>query len=474
MVKQIGLKIFILLFSLVGSRAYAQNLASCSSYAYTRSSAEHRSELLTELKASLLTESQEAAASLSQARRFIDTCTDEACNQFRTNFYAVLVDQVRTAKMARAIAERGPGLFAYLRAPRTLVEFIQRKERGTLRPENVARFEVPGFTFSEQEKQETLEIWYHIFIRTAGRMGVTTNVRDIYMETQRYFRLRNQELIEMNPLLAFVSEDILHNPRQLSQAFNRMINYNEQFLRRIEQFETSHSTSVGSYATIWINDHEMGLVNFSGQADRLLSTLEDQSDIDVMCSAWHDLKRQQTRRVVTSIGVGLGTAIVCGVGSLSGIGTAGAAVLCLPALADGSLGAWRGRADSNLSYNGFFAGREIDLNGDFSHGLLTYENSSVLDHRGDVVFLVNLLGLIPVGRAVQAAHAVESLRNAGTAVARPQLYQFFALPASDMSVSGVEVNAANISYLLLLVRNFEFFAVDFSQELEALRVNAPQ
>jgi len=64
------------------------------------------------------------------------------------------------------------------------------------------------------------------------------------------------------------------------------------------------------------------------------------------------------------------------------------------------------------------------------------------------------------------------LRNAGVAVARPRLFQFFTLPASDLTVSGVEVSSANIAYVMLLMKSFEFFAVDFEQELQLVRTGA--
>jgi hypothetical protein len=234
--------------------------------------------------------------------------------------------------------------------------------------------------------------------------------------------------------------------------------------------KTNHKQGFWSYLNLTLPDHEMGLVNF-----QQLSMIEIENytkshnssakrDLGILCSAWQDLQTQQKRRIRSSIGMGFASAIVCGVGIWSGVGTAPAAALCSFSFADGLWGARRGYLDSQLAHNSFYAGREFFLDGTFADGVLSKGRSLELENQADVVMLINLLGVIPVIKAVATAGKV----------GRGSILSLFKLPTNDVAGSALESKSASLAYIMMSLRGVEAvqeeFALDY-KELEAKLLN---
>ena len=151
------------------------------------------------------------------------------------------------------------------------------------------------------------------------------------------------------------------------------------------------------------------------------------------------LVEQRRSRVKSSIAVGFSTAVACGIGLWSGIGTLPAVALCGPAIADGLLGGYRGYSDGNLAMSSAYAGRSLSNEGQFSGEIRSQLEANKIRGKANVVLAVNMLGLVPILRGISAVS--KSGRSGFVSLAK--------VPASDMTVSMTELNAIHFAKLVV-------------------------
>ncbi len=429
----------------------------CENYSYAPSQESQREQLLNQTKRNLLRDARSAMSNLERARNDFQSCNDQNCQEFAQTFLTTVREQYQLAKIARAIAELPRALQGGIRSPRTVGDMLIWIQHGHIHAVHIANLNIDGLTFSESLQEKMVEMWTHVFIRTA-RVQPNANLRDIIESVRHYFEYVAETLNFTNPLLAFMEDSQVETFNEIINALDRLIQFNEDFINTIQGLQTRHSRSFWSYPNLTLRDHEMRLVNFNTQIESIIASHSNPNSQRLLCNAWEDLKRQQTRRIRSSIGVGFATSVVCGVGIWSGLGTIPALMVCAPALADGLWGAQVGRTDARLAGRALLAGREIFGAGQFTDGILSPEVAMSQQRRANIVFLVNITGLIPITRAI-------SMAQAGT---RGRLLDLFTLPFSDVTVSATEVSAANLVYLAMVLKGTEALQFEYQDELNAL------
>lgn len=448
------LTFFTFLFPLV---LMGQTESVCDSFAYEPSTPAQREALLNRTKAQLIDQAGDAMSSIENVVEDFSSCSDEGCAQFKESFLNSIREQFQMAKLTRALAERPRAMQGGIRSPRTVGELLVWIQNDYIHAQHVARTNIRGFHFSEQEERKIVRLWVHVFVKTA--LALPEERLPVIIEKVRaYFQSVSENLNYMNPLLAFLDEEDTESFEGILPAFDRLIQFNEDFIQTIQGLQTRHRRGFWSYPNLTLRDHEMGLVNFPDQIEEIIQVENDSTMKRSFCNAWSDLKNQQTRRVRSSIGVGFATSVICGVGIWSGLGTLPALLVCAPALADGMWGARRGFLDSRLAAQSLQAGRQIFGDQSFSEGILTRAQSHSQQRRANIVFLINMAGLVPVGKSLAFTHAGS----------RGRPHDLFTLPASDVSVSITETSAANIVYLTMAYRGVEALTFEFQEELDQL------
>ena len=304
-----GLKTIItfitLLFPLV---VVAQSESLCDQFAYEPSGQAQREELLRRTKSHLINQAEGAIASIEEAIEDFTNCSDNDCHEFKNSFLQSISEQYQMAKLARAIAERPRALQGGVRSPRTVGEMLVWIQNEHIHAVHIARVNMRGFRFSDQDQQKIVRLWTHVFVKTA--LALPQERLSVIIERVRsYFQSVAENLNYMNPLLAFLDEEDLQSFSGILPAFERLIQFNEDFVQTIQGLQTRHQRGFWSYPNLSLRDHEMGLVNFPGQIEELIGAESDQDLQRNLCNAWSDLKTQQTRRVRSSIGVGFATSL---------------------------------------------------------------------------------------------------------------------------------------------------------------------
>lgn len=432
---------------------FANTLPICQEQAKGSDSPEMRQILLSGIKQDLINSSNSAKMSLIEAQKcFSSSANNTTCPEFRNTLLKILQDQVQLAKLTQALTWRNVNHLQRM----SLTAWIHELDMEKLSAEEVANFKQPGFTYSPSDKAMALTLWKRIFVQysdiylkekdltvdqqscqAAKRIPITI----VSERVRQYFAQISAELVRINPLLAFVTEDSLKDYNQIHAAFGKLIKFNQDFAQTVSGYETEHSTNFWSYLNLTINDHEMGLINFPNQAQNVIMSMGEEKHSEA-CSAWAGLESQKSLRVNSSIGVGFSTAVICGVGIWSGVGTLPAAAYCSFAMADGLWGGYRGFDDARLSRNSAYAGRVFTFEGKVSRGIRDFEEAAQLSTQGNVVFLINIVGLLPVMKGVSAA----------AKGSKGELIALAKLPASDSAVSYGESNSSSIGALMTLVK----------------------
>ena len=208
---------------------------------------------------------------------------------------------------------------------------------------------------------------------------------------------------------------------------------------------------------IFIGDHEMGLVRFERFIPSVIEKLKPAKRANA-CASWEDLKDMQDIRVKSSIGVGFTTSLVCGAGIISGIGSAPSLLVCLPAIADGLLGGYRGYKDSKTAKVAIQAGRALNEDKKFSSGMISREDGLSYVLQGKLVLLANLVGIAPIGLGVKTAQ--KGVRGSAKAFAK--------IPLSDSSVSAAEISFSYISLALQEIYNDEHLPASSEESFKSL------
>jgi hypothetical protein len=318
--------------------------------------------------------------------------------------------------------------------------------------------------FSEDDKSYTLRIWYQVFIAYANTTE-NQNLKDVLDRTKEFFSGITQAMIQTNVLLGFfqTSRDI--HPEGLLDALYKIRDYNNNFSDRISRFHIEHREGLLANLALFVPDHEMGLVNFLHVVDETLEDQNGSSTYDRFCSARQDLVRQQRVRMRTSIGVGFGVAVLCGVGVWSGVGTVLAAAPCYAALADGLLGGTRGVINANLSRNAFYAGRNFSARLSDSEGIFSFAEQQAGISSNRFIAAVNFIGLIPVARSIQAVRAQGARRALAHAISqRGTVVDLVQVPSVDFTVSFSESQSYGLAIMTLALRGIEWLNDnDFSE-----------
>lgn len=439
--------------------AGGETLPACEATDYAESNASERDFFLRSLKYKLIQDSQKSMQSITSAKNMLVQCHAGSCPEIYDSFVAVLSEQMQLAKMVKAIVKKGGLQRVNARQVFTVSGVLKKIQSGSLQPSEIGSFTIDGFEYSADDQQKTLQLWQYIYVKTVGHLPPRSSYQASIDDTNLFFRQLSHDLIAVNPLLAFLNEKDLSDPQKIFSVFDKLVQFNEDFLASVDGMKTRHNTSFWSLLNLTADDHEMGLVNFSNYANGVVEQYSrTETDQKILCSAWVDLKSQQRRRIISSIGVGTAAAVVCGVGIWSGVGTIPAAAICSFTVADGLWGARRGYMDSETAYISRFAGVQALSDGTFSEGMLSLSESKKQELQGDVVFLINIIGIAPVAKALKMAQTG----------ARGKLFDLVKIPGSDMVVSTIESQSANIGYGLLILQKSDMLNRQMDRELNEL------
>ncbi len=458
--KIINLKIILGILVLT-TNVYASSPSICENIQYIESTNEERKLLLNHTLKTLISGAKESVDNLTTVKIFLTQCQSYECDNYQAEFKKVLLQQIYVSKLIKAILKKSSvSIIHRTRSPLNLKQVLQMISDRSLKPQNIAQFELEGFSFDHKDKQDALKLWTNVFVRMVNT-APKKSLKHIVGLTNKYFKQLSYDTIAINPLLGFLNEDQAKDIAEIEKAFEKLIDFNQDFLKQVSGMQTDHKSTFWSYINITLPDHEMGLVNFPTViANVIKSNGDTNSKIKTLCSAWKDLQTQQKIRIRASIGVGFATAVVCGVGIWSGVGTLPAAALCSFAAADGLWGARRGYLDAKIAQSSLYAGVKLYANGEFGQGFLSPESSARNHTQGKIVFMINILGLIPIGRAV--ATTVKNVRGSSL--------DLFTIPSADLTVSTIESGSANLAYATLVLRGSEALQNEFQDEI--YRMNA--
>lgn len=426
----------------------------CSGYGVQKSTAPERQELLKDTKQNLILKANESIVSIQNAKKYLVDCQDRVCREVKQHFISALSEQMRISKMLTVLSKSDILFYE----PVLKVELML--QRGELDADSVTTFNLAGFSFSEREKQMAFELWKKTFSefikdfkgpREQPSGSLQHQINDV-------FSMASLQLVNMNPLLPFLTEAAISKPSELFKAFDKLIEFNHEFLAIVAGYRTEHKTGFWSYVNLAVPDHEMGLVNFPSQIEYTIATKPESSRKN-LCNAWHDLETQQKWRVRTSIGVGFTAAVVCGVGVWSGVGTIPAAALCSFAVADGVWGSYVGIKDSNMGYYSAYAGKVLNMHDvEFSEGVQNTLDAKHLQASGRAVFVINMIGLVPIARSVMTV----------TKGVRGTLRSLIVVPSADVAGASSEAGTSRLVYVLLTLRGLELSTDSLTEIMASL------
>ena len=416
---------------------------------------------------------------------------DESCVVKRTSFIESLQAQIKALKMAEAI------LLRFMGPDKTLSRnaYLNRIREGDIQPEEIAEFNIAGVEFSEQDKLDALETCIRTYTEIVSHelnwgvyqpnpnscsKFVTNRDRPLNYIMRNAFGKVISSYITANPLLAFLPKSRNLEPKDFIEAIEELIEYNESFASKVGDMEVEHSEEVAKYFTLWIDDHEMGLMNFPNIALRVVKKMPRKKQAKA-CKAWSELKSLQKKRIYGSVGTGLGVSVACG-GSLWGASAlltssmlppaqlAGLLIAagtlasgsCTAAFADGVYGSWVGVRDAFTAHYSGYAGSMVALDGTATSAIRSVEEAKVLRTRGILVGGANFLTLGMIGKAVSAEiklarTVIRATEKSASKSMRAKLVKLAQLPATDSSVSIFESQAALLALSMTLVRGPEIF-----------------
>jgi hypothetical protein len=422
--------------------------AVCEAYTKGVSSPEMKARLLADVKKSLVRSASASEKRLDDAIEcFRSKRSEPICLLFREKLLSVLDQRLHSVKMLTAIADSQSGRLA--RSSRKANFATIRNQE--IPAEMVANFSATGYQFSAEEKATTLRIWRHMTLQSLSQEIEKKNLRpdsatclDFNFTPAPHLRQAVQQIaknavtaaMEQNPLL-----EILHtkplNEKSLENALVQMRDYNDKFVKIVEDMRIDHTDSIPSRFILTAHDHEMALVNFPKFALAAIEAMPESERANA-CASWERLEKQQSQRVKSSIGVGFSTALVCGVGIISGLGTGPALVACTPSIADSLWGGYRGYADSKTARLSAFSGRGMNDLGEMTPGIRSKEEAQALARQGNLVAFINFAGIAPVLSGAKAAHVGVKGSFKG----------FAKIPISDSSVSALEMSAERLANIL--------------------------
>lgn len=456
------LVLILLAVTFVYKKSYAGVDETCEAVKYIKSTPTEQTRVLNYIKRSMMYDAKESIKSINQTREYLSNCETFECEQMLQSFQNILVQQMHVAKIVKAINKRN-GIniksrsYADFKVSRILTMMSEQK----LYPNLIADFNLEGFNFSSEDRQDALRLWSNVYIRMA--ILHNNDYRLTLSKTKKYFKQLSYDLMAINPLLAFLTDESVLDSQQIIMAFDKMIEFNNYFISQVEGFKVNPQDNLGSQFNLSNKDHEMGLVNFPIYMGRLIDIYRnDDAQKITLCSSWKDLVDLQTKRIRSSIGVGFSMAVICGAGVWSGLGAPVAAATCLPAVLDGLWGARRGLLDARISHAALYSGVKLYKNGEFSEGIMTPELSASKTTQGHIVFMINVLGLIPIGKAVAAT----------SKHSRGALFDLFKVPSADVAVSTFEGVSSNVAYATLVLRGSEAIQNEFKNEISRLTIQA--
>lgn len=444
---------FFFCLSPIFAQAETPDLGSyCEAYPQGKSSPEGKLQLLAGVKGSLSVSAEHAKERLNDVIECFHERRDEpSCKSFRQNLLHVLANRLRAVKMLTAVGEKNTLQLSQLSRNATFNLAIDPE----LPPELVANFQSSGFTFSANDKASALKIWQRMAIQSLAqeieskKIQPNANTCQDFMFTPAssmrqsmvsHVNSAKEISLEQNPLLELLKTQPL-NEQSLEESLVKLRDYNQKFVDLVKDMRVDHKDTVPSRFLLTMADHEMALVNFPKVAMQNIAKLPENERANA-CASWAGLEKQQSQRVNSSIGVGFGTALVCGAGIVSGFGTVPALAACLPSIADSLWGGYRGYADAKTARLSQFTGRELSDTGGLSDGLRSREEVKALTRQGNLVAFINFAGIVPVLSGAKAA----------TPGVRGSLKGFAKIPISDSSVSALEMNADKIAGIMQAVK----------------------
>ena len=452
MARTLVLTLMLVVSATIKAIAFAQEV--CSLLPPTQEDPRYRAKLMAETKSRLLDLSHQSLSHLLDLRQcFLGD--SRRCHAFDTpeNLRALMRRQLTVYKLLQPITKARPWQLARISRPALTKNLRDRPE--VLRAQ--ARFEHFHFEYSEQERRRVIELWKNTLLMAmgeeieSGRFGdieavecdqfTFDNSVAVFRAVQNGFEGLEKNLLESNPVLEYLKEGDFEDLQAGAFAFDQVLSDKSGFLQRTFQLRTNHRTEWWSYPWLLLPDHEMGLVNFSALFETIIEELPQEEQAKA-CASWAFLQRQQQNRVQASIGTGFATAIGCGLGVWSGIGVGFAAKSCLPNFADALIGGSRGLIDAQYADQSRLIGRSIATEDRPSalQPLRTHEKADQLLTQGRIVAFANFIGIVPVLQSVRTA----------TQGARGSLSSLAKMPATDASVTTVEVNSGLITLAFML------------------------
>lgn len=427
----------------------------CSSITSNKSTPESRQELLVETKAQLLSKANSSITSIQNAKYFLEKCNNPICREIEDNFMMTLREQMNISKILKVLSTVD---YLYFE-PLVKVEVDIKYNKIDML--NVLNFSQKGFSYTEKEMEYAFELWKQLFFHYYPNYEDWIHLPngELQNKMNQFFEIANLELVNKNPLLPFVDESVFTDKKNLFKAFDKLIEFNKEFISLVDTYKTNHKTGFWSYVNLAVADHEMGLVNFDSLITEVIGSQPNKVKQEKFCRARNFLQSQQKIRIRASIGVGFTAAVVCGVGIWSGVGTVPAAALCSFAVADALWGARMGAKTSKLGYYSAYAGKILNLeNLNFSEGVMSYIEAKQLEKSGHIVFLINVVGIVPIVRSTIAA----------TKGAHGTIKSLLVVPSADVAGSTSEAASTNLVYVMLALRGLELNTDNLNKILAGL------
>ncbi|MCO5143010.1 MAG: hypothetical protein M9962_07975 [Oligoflexia bacterium] len=423
----------------------------CEAYPNGESSPETKVKILSNVKRSLL------VAANKTERRIQDTIdcfrlhkSDSYCVEFRTNLTSLLKHKKESLKILTSLSQHHSRGLMQL-SKNAIFNLASNPE---LDPRAVANFNL--YRYTKEEKNHALQLWQRAMIKLLNDDLQEKNAQVeqkscedfLFQSASKFQYIINKsaeasvtDMIDQNPMLEILKLKEI-NDVNIEKALRKLKDYNHKFVDLIEAMRVDHKDTIPSRFILTMQDHEMALVNFPNIALLSIEKMEEKEKANA-CASWAHLEKQQSQRIKSSIGVGFSTALLCGAGIISGLGTLPTLAACLPSIADSLWGAYRGYNDSKIARLSGVSGREFDIHGEMKEGIRTKEEARELARQANLVVFINLAGIVPVMSSVKTA----------TAGAKGTIKDFAKMPITDSSVSVVEANSGRLTHILKTVRD---------------------
>jgi len=427
---QVATLVIVLLLSplLWGNMALSPVDMVCQYHTGGQDTTQNRVDLLRGIKKSLMNEAIKSEVDMVSIKHCLVESKDPVCERYSNGLFTLFKQQV---EQIRALAYLSNVQINYVQLTRAALIKIISKANFSI--ENLFKYNIKLGHLSEFEKNLAHNIWLKTFREITSSEQVyfmdqnPGNNCHIYFHENiipkmtNIFKSKIEDYMRLNPLLTFIKFNKPLTKKAISQAANKMLNYNKKFQKKVNKLVVSHEEKATNQFNPLVTDHEMTLLNFSSFAAKYILNLSDNTQKADACTSWNKMKAQQNRRIKSSIAVGFGTAVTCSV-SLFG-GPFVAAGGCGPAFVDGVVGTFRGREFAKLMEYASYAGQSLDKNQSFSNDIIGMDEAEYLQRKGNIVAFVNILGLIPVTQGI--VKNINTIANAkGVKYVKPTAKQF--------------------------------------------------